>query len=185
MYLAAAGVGTLGVVDFDDVDASNLQRQILHGTADVGRPKVASARDRLKAINPNVTVETHHVRLTSANALDILGRYDVIVDGSDNFPTRYLVNDACVLLGKPNAYGAIFRFEGQASVFAAKNGPCYRCLFPEPPPPDLVPSCAEAGVFGVLPGPHRDHPGHRGDQADPRDRRAPRRAAWSCTTPCA
>jgi len=152
MYLAAAGVGTIGLVDFDDVDVSNLQRQILHGTPDVGRPKVASAKDRLKAINPNVTVETHHVQLTSANALDILGRYDVIVDGADNFPTRYLVNDACVLLGKPNAFGAIFRFEGQASVFAVKNGPCYRCLFPEPPPPGLVPSCAEAGVFGVLPG---------------------------------
>jgi adenylyltransferase/sulfurtransferase len=152
MYLAAAGVGTIGLVDFDDVDISNLQRQILHGTPDVGRPKVASARDRLKALNPNVTVETHHVQLTSANALDILGRYDVIVDGADNFPTRYLVNDACVLLGKPNAFGAIFRFEGQASVFAAKNGPCYRCLFPQPPPPGLVPSCAEAGVFGVLPG---------------------------------
>jgi len=152
MYLAAAGVGTIGLVDFDDVDISNLQRQILHGTPDVGRPKVASAKDRLKALNPNVTVETHHVQLTSANAFDILGRYDVIVDGADNFPTRYLVNDACVLLGKPNAFGAIFRFEGQASVFAVKNGPCYRCLFPEPPPPGLVPSCAEAGVFGVLPG---------------------------------
>jgi adenylyltransferase/sulfurtransferase len=152
MYLAAAGVGTIGLVDFDDVDISNLQRQILHGTPDVGRPKVASAKDRLKALNPNVTVETHHVQLTSANALDILRRYDVIVDGADNFPTRYLVNDACVLLGKPNAFGAIFRFEGQASVFAVKNGPCYRCLFPEPPPPGLVPSCAEAGVFGVLPG---------------------------------
>jgi adenylyltransferase/sulfurtransferase len=152
MYLAAAGVGTIGLVDFDDVDISNLQRQILHGTPDVGRSKVASAKDRLKALNPNVTVETHHVQLTSANAFDILGRYDVIVDGADNFPTRYLVNDACVLLGKPNAFGAIFRFEGQASVFAVKNGPCYRCLFPEPPPPGLVPSCAEAGVFGVLPG---------------------------------
>jgi adenylyltransferase/sulfurtransferase len=152
MYLAAAGVGTLGIVDFDDVDASNLQRQILHDTAHTGRPKVESARDRLRAINPNVSVETHQVRLTSANALDILGRYDVVLDGADNFPTRYLVNDACVLLGKPNAFGAIFRFEGQASVFGAKNGPCYRCLYPEPPPPGLVPSCAEAGVFGVLPG---------------------------------
>ena len=152
MYLAAAGVGTLGIVDFDDVDASNLQRQILHDTAGMGRPKVESARDRLKAINPNVSVEMHHVRLTSANALDILERYDVVLDGADNFPTRYLVNDACVLLGKPNAFGAIFRFEGQASVFAAKNGPCYRCIYPEPPPPGLVPSCAEAGVFGVLPG---------------------------------
>jgi adenylyltransferase/sulfurtransferase len=152
LYLAAAGVGTLGIVDCDDVDASNLQRQILHDTAGMGRPKVESARDRLKAINPNVSVEMHHVRLTSANALGILERYDVVLDGADNFPTRYLVNDACVLLGKPNAFGAIFRFEGQASVFAAKNGPCYRCIYPEPPPPGLVPSCAEAGVFGVLPG---------------------------------
>jgi len=152
MYLAAAGVGTLGIVDFDDVDASNLQRQILHDTAGTGRPKVESARDRLKAINPNVGIEMHHLRLTSANALDIMSRYDVVLDGADNFPTRYLVNDACVLLGKPNAFGAIFRFEGQASVFAAKNGPCYRCIYPEPPPPGLVPSCAEAGVFGVLPG---------------------------------
>ena len=152
MYLAAAGVGTLGVVDGDDVDASNLQRQILHDTAGMGRPKVESARDRLKAINPNVSVEMHHLRLTSANALGILERYDVVLDGADNFPTRYLVNDACVLLGKPNAFGAIFRFEGQASVFAAKNGPCYRCIYPEPPPPGLVPSCAEAGVLGVLPG---------------------------------
>jgi len=152
MYLAAAGVGTLGIVDDDEVDASNLQRQILHDTAGTGRPKVESARDRLRAINPNVSVEMHHVRLMSANALDILERYDIVLDGADNFPTRYLVNDACVLLGKPNAFGAIFRFEGQASVFAAKNGPCYRCIYPEPPPPGLVPSCAEAGVFGVLPG---------------------------------
>jgi len=152
MYLAAAGVGTLGIVDDDEVDASNLQRQILHDTAGMGRPKVESARDRLRAINPNVSVEMHHVRLMSANALDILERYDIVLDGADNFPTRYLVNDACVLLGKPNAFGAIFRFEGQASVFAAKNGPCYRCIYPEPPPPGLVPSCAEAGVFGVLPG---------------------------------
>jgi adenylyltransferase/sulfurtransferase len=152
MYLAAAGVGTLGIVDFDDVDASNLQRQILHDTAGTGRPKVESARDRLRAINPNVSVEMHRVRLTSANALGILERYDVVLDGADNFPTRYLVNDACVLLGKPNAFGAIFRFEGQASVFAARGGPCYRCIYPEPPPPGLVPSCAEAGVFGVLPG---------------------------------
>jgi molybdopterin/thiamine biosynthesis adenylyltransferase/rhodanese-related sulfurtransferase len=152
MYLAAAGVGTIGIVDDDVVDGSNLQRQILHDTAGLGRPKVESARDRLRAINPNVSVEMHHGRLTSANALDVLGRYDVVLDGADNFPTRYLVNDACVLLGKPNAFGAIFRFEGQASVFAARNGPCYRCLYPEPPPPGLVPSCAEAGVFGVLPG---------------------------------
>jgi len=152
LYLAAAGVGTLGLVDFDLVDASNLQRQILHGTPDVGRPKVESGRDRVLAINPEVAVETHQVRLTSANALDLVSAYDVVVDGADNFPTRYLVNDACVLAGKPNAYGAIFRFEGQASVFAAKDGPCYRCLFPEPPPPGEVPSCAEAGVLGVLPG---------------------------------
>jgi molybdopterin/thiamine biosynthesis adenylyltransferase/rhodanese-related sulfurtransferase len=152
MYLAAAGIGTLGIVDSDDVDASNLQRQILHDTASMGRPKVESARDRVKAINPNVSVEMHQVRLTSANALQILDRYDVVLDGADNFPTRYLVNDACVLLGKPNAFGAIFRFEGQASVFGARNGPCYRCIYPEPPPPGLVPSCAEAGVFGVLPG---------------------------------
>ena len=152
MYLAAAGIGTLGIVDDDAVDASNLQRQILHDSAGLGRPKVESARDRLKAINPNVSVEMHRVRLTSANALDILGRYDVVLDGADNFPTRYLVNDACVLLGKPNAFGAVFRFEGQASVFATKSGPCYRCIYPEPPPPGLVPSCAEAGVFGVLPG---------------------------------
>jgi adenylyltransferase/sulfurtransferase len=152
MYLAAAGVGTLGIVDDDQVDASNLQRQILHDTADIGRSKVESAKERLRAINPNVSVEAHHARLTSANALDILGRYDIVLDGADNFPTRYLVNDACVLLGKPNAFGAIFRFEGQASVFGAKNGPCYRCLYPEPPPPGLVPSCAEAGVFGILPG---------------------------------
>jgi adenylyltransferase/sulfurtransferase len=152
MYLAAAGIGTLGIVDSDVVDASNLQRQILHATADTGRPKVESAKDRLRAINPNVSVEMHYARLTSANALTILERYDVVVDGADNFPTRYLVNDACVLAGKPNAFGAIFRFEGQASVFGAKTGPCYRCVYPEPPPPGLVPSCAEAGVFGILPG---------------------------------
>jgi adenylyltransferase/sulfurtransferase len=152
LYLAAAGVGTLGLVDFDVVDASNLQRQILHGTPDVGRPKVESAQSRLKAINPNVAVEAHHVRFSAANALELAGAYDVVVDGADNFGTRYLVNDACVMTGKPNAYGAIFRFEGQASVFGAPGGPCYRCLFPEPPPAGLVPSCAEAGVLGVLPG---------------------------------
>ncbi len=152
MYLAAAGVGRLGIVDFDVVDYSNLQRQVIHGTPDVGRPKLDSARDTLHAINPEVHVETHEVALSSGNALDVLGGYDVIVDGTDNFPTRYLVNDACVLLGKPNAYGSIFRFEGQASVFAAKDGPCYRCLYPEPPPPGLVPSCAEGGVLGILPG---------------------------------
>ncbi len=152
LYLAAAGVGTLGLVDFDNVDASNLQRQILFSTSDVGRPKVEAARDRLKGLNPNLNVRVHEFPLTSSNALEVFKDYDVIVDGADNFPTRYLVNDACVLLGKPNAYGSIFRFDGQASVFATKGGPCYRCLYPEPPPPGLVPSCAEGGVLGVLPG---------------------------------
>ena len=152
MYLAAAGVGRLGIVDFDTVDFSNLQRQILHGTPDVGRSKLASAKDRLNALNPNVQVDTYETALSSQNALQIFEPYDIVVDGTDNFPTRYLVNDACVLLGKPNAYGSIFRFEGQASVFATKDGPCYRCLYPEPPPPGLVPSCAEGGVLGVLPG---------------------------------
>jgi sulfur-carrier protein adenylyltransferase/sulfurtransferase len=152
MYLAAAGVGRLGLVDFDVVDMSNLQRQIIHGTKDVGRPKIASARDRIQDINPHVEIETHETKLTSENALRLFVNYDVIVDGTDNFPTRYLVNDACVLTGKPNVYGSIFRFEGQASVFWAERGPCYRCLYPEPPPPGLVPSCAEGGVLGVLPG---------------------------------
>jgi adenylyltransferase/sulfurtransferase len=152
LYLAAAGVGTLGLVDFDDVDVSNLQRQILHGTKDIGRSKLESARARLRDVNPHVRVETHDTRLTSANALEIIGGYDIVVDGTDNFATRYLTNDACVLLGKPNVYGSIFRFEGQASVFGVKDGPCYRCLFPEPPPPGSVPSCAEGGVLGVLPG---------------------------------
>ena len=152
MYLAAAGVGRLGVVDFDVVDASNLQRQIIHGTKDVGRPKVSSAKDRLSDINPHIEIETHETKVTSDNALRLFVNYDVIVDGTDNFPTRYLVNDACVLTGKPNVYGSIFRFEGQASVFWAERGPCYRCLYPEPPPPGLVPSCAEGGVLGVLPG---------------------------------
>jgi molybdopterin/thiamine biosynthesis adenylyltransferase/rhodanese-related sulfurtransferase len=152
MYLAAAGVGTLGVVDFDVVDESNLQRQIIHGTSDVGRPKMESARDRITDINPNVNVEGFEEPLSSENALDIFKDFDVIVDGTDNFPTRYLVNDACVLSGKPNVYGSIFRFEGQASVFYAEEGPCYRCLYPEPPPPGLVPSCAEGGVLGILPG---------------------------------
>ncbi len=152
LYLAAAGVGTIGIVDFDVVDESNLQRQIIHGTSDVGRPKIESARDRIKEINPNVNVVAYEEALTSENALDIFKDYDVIVDGTDNFPTRYLVNDACVLLGKPNVYGSIFRFEGQASVFYAEEGPCYRCLYPEPPPPGLVPSCAEGGVLGILPG---------------------------------
>jgi sulfur-carrier protein adenylyltransferase/sulfurtransferase len=152
LYLGAAGVGTLGLVDFDVVDDTNLQRQIIHGTSDVGRPKLDSATDRLREINPYVVVEPHETWLTSDNALEIMRNYDVIVDGTDNFPTRYLVNDACVLLGKPNVYGSIFRFEGQVSVFWAQRGPCYRCLFREPPPPGLVPSCAEGGVLGVLPG---------------------------------
>jgi adenylyltransferase/sulfurtransferase len=152
LYLAAAGVGTLGIVDFDAVDSSNLQRQIIHGTPDVGRPKLESAKTRLTALNPHVRIVGHETALTSKNALDILRDYDVVVDGTDNFPTRYLVNDACVILKKPNAYGSIFRFEGQASVFATEGGPCYRCLYPEPPPPGLVPSCAEGGVLGVLPG---------------------------------
>ena len=152
MYLAAAGVGRIGVVDYDVVDFSNLQRQIIHGTPDVGRSKLASAKDRLNAINPHVDVQTYETALSSENAMELFAPYNVILDGTDNFPTRYLTNDACVLLGKPNAYGSIFRFEGQASVFAAKDGPCYRCLYPEPPPPGLVPSCAEGGVLGVLPG---------------------------------
>ena len=152
LYLAAAGVGTLGLIDFDVVDLSNLQRQVLHGTSDVGRSKLDSARDRIHDVNPHVAVDTYEMRLTSANALDILREYDIVVDGTDNFATRYLTNDACVLLGKPNVYGSIFRFEGQASVFATDDGPCYRCLYPDPPPPGLVPSCAEGGVFGVLPG---------------------------------
>jgi len=152
MYLAAAGVGTIGLVDFDVVDFSNLQRQILHSTPDVGRPKLISAKEKLNALNPEIEIRTHDVALSSQNALQLFEPYDVIVDGTDNFPTRYLVNDACVLLRKPNAYGSIFRFEGQASVFATKDGPCYRCLYPEPPPPGLVPSCAEGGVLGVLPG---------------------------------
>jgi len=152
LYLAAAGIGHLGLVDFDNVDASNLQRQVIHGTRDVGRAKIASAKERLNDLNPHVAIETFETRLTSENALDIIKDYDVVVDGTDNFPTRYLVNDACVLLGKPNVYGSIFRFEGQASVFSTKDGPCYRCLYPEPPPPGLVPSCAEGGVLGVLPG---------------------------------
>jgi molybdopterin/thiamine biosynthesis adenylyltransferase/rhodanese-related sulfurtransferase len=151
-YLAAAGVGTLGLVDFDTVDASNLQRQILYGTRDVGRPKAEVARERILALNPDVKVEVYPVRLASDNALAILRDYDVVVDGTDNFPTRYLTNDACVMLGRPNVHGSIFRFEGQATVFDARRGPCYRCLYPEPPPPGAVPSCAEGGVLGVLPG---------------------------------
>ncbi len=152
MYLAAAGVGRIGIVDFDVVDFSNLQRQIIHGTPDVGRSKLASARDRLLALNPHIQVDTYEEALSSENALRLFEPYDIILDGTDNFPTRYLVNDACVILGKPNTYGSIFRFEGQASVFGTKHGPCYRCLYPEPPPPGLVPSCAEGGVLGVLPG---------------------------------
>ncbi|HEY9013518.1 MAG TPA: molybdopterin-synthase adenylyltransferase MoeB, partial [Gemmatimonadales bacterium] len=152
LYLAAAGVGTIGIVDFDVVDLTNLQRQIVHGTSTLGQPKLESAAARLNDVNPNVRIERHETRLTSQNALEILGEYDIVVDGTDNFPTRYLVNDACVLLGKPNVYGSIFRFEGQASLFYAKEGPCYRCLYSEPPPPGLVPSCAEGGVLGVLPG---------------------------------
>jgi len=152
LYLAAAGIGTLGLVDFDVVDASNLQRQIIHATPDIGRKKLDSAAEKLTALNPELHVIKHDTRLTSANALGIFKDYDVVADGTDNFPTRYLVNDACVLLGIPNAYGSIFRFEGQASVFAAPDAPCYRCLYPEPPPPGLVPSCAEGGVLGILPG---------------------------------
>ncbi len=152
LYLAAAGVGRIGLVDFDIVDFSNLQRQVLHGTPDVGRPKLHSAKDRLQAINPEVIVDLFESRLTSQNALRICDPYDIIIDGTDNFPTRYLVNDVCVLLGKPNVYGSIFRFDGQASVFFPPQGPCYRCLYPEPPPPGEVPSCAEGGVLGILPG---------------------------------
>jgi len=152
LYLAAAGVGTLGIVDDDVVEESNLQRQVLHGTQAIGTPKVASATARLRDLNPMVAVESHPDRLTSANALDIVRGYDLVIDGSDNFPTRYLVNDACIFTGRPDVYGAIFRFEGQVSVFGAAGGPCYRCLFRDPPPPELVPSCEEAGVLGVIPG---------------------------------
>jgi molybdopterin/thiamine biosynthesis adenylyltransferase/rhodanese-related sulfurtransferase/molybdopterin converting factor small subunit len=152
LYLAAAGVGTIGLVDFDVVDFTNLQRQVIHGTKDVGRPKLDSAADRMRDINPHINIVKHNAMLSSENALEILKDYDIIADGTDNFPTRYLVNDACVLLGKPNVYGSIFRFEGQCTVFAYPGGPCYRCLYPEPPPPGLVPSCAEGGVLGILPG---------------------------------
>ncbi|MGA9354700.1 MAG: molybdopterin-synthase adenylyltransferase MoeB [Terriglobales bacterium] len=152
LYLTAAGVGTLGIVDFDVVDYTNLQRQIIHTTADVGRKKLDSAAEKLKAINPFLNLRKFETRLTSANALELFSEFDIVADGTDNFPTRYLVNDACVLSGKPNVYGSIFRFEGQASVFATEGGPCYRCLYPEPPPPGLVPSCAEGGVLGILPG---------------------------------
>ncbi|MGC1106957.1 MAG: molybdopterin-synthase adenylyltransferase MoeB [Candidatus Acidiferrales bacterium] len=152
LYLAAAGVGRLGIVDFDVVDFTNLQRQVIFGTSDVGRKKLTAARERLLNLNPEIQIDAYETRLTSDNALDILRDYDIVADGTDNFPTRYLVNDACVLLGKPNVYGSIFRFEGQASIFGYPGGPCYRCLYPEPPPPGLVPSCAEGGVLGVLPG---------------------------------
>jgi adenylyltransferase/sulfurtransferase len=152
LYLTAAGIGTLGLVDFDVVDTSNLQRQIIHSTKDVGRKKLDSAAEKLTALNPSIKIVKHETMLTSANALEILKDYDIVADGTDNFPTRYLINDACVLLGKPNVYGSIFRFEGQASVFATAEGPCYRCLYPDPPPPGLVPSCAEGGVLGILPG---------------------------------
>ncbi|MCH7978413.1 MAG: molybdopterin-synthase adenylyltransferase MoeB [Acidobacteria bacterium] len=152
LYLAAAGVGKLGLVDFDVVDFTNLQRQIIHSTETVGQPKLQSAKNRLSGLNPHIEIETYETALSSKNALDLFRDYDIVADGTDNFPTRYLVNDACVLLGKPNVYGSIFRFEGQASVFATKEGPCYRCLYPEPPPPGLVPSCAEGGVLGILPG---------------------------------
>lgn len=152
LYLAAAGVGTIGLVDFDVVDVTNLQRQVLYTTADIGRPKLDAATERLRAMNPHVNIEPHAVTLDASNALQLVSAYDVVLDGTDNFTARYLVNDACVIAGRPNAYGSIFRFEGQASVFAAKDGPCYRCLHPEPPPPGLVPNCAEAGVLGVLPG---------------------------------
>jgi adenylyltransferase/sulfurtransferase len=152
LYLAAAGVGTIGIVDFDVVDLTNLQRQVLHSTQDVGKPKLTSAKETIFGINPNVNVETYETRLTSENALELFSKYDIIVDGTDNFPTRYLVNDACVILGKPNVYGSIFRFDGQVTVFDANQGPCYRCLYAAPPPPGLVPSCAEGGVLGVLPG---------------------------------
>ncbi len=152
LYLAAAGVGRIGLVDFDSVDLTNLQRQILFGTSDIGRPKIEAAADRLRNLNPDIQIDQFETRLTSENALDMLKNYDIVVDGTDNFPTRYLVNDACVILGKPNVYGSIFRFEGQITIFGALGGPCYRCLYPEPPPPGLVPSCAEGGVLGVLPG---------------------------------
>lgn len=152
LYLAAAGIGRLGIVDFDTVDVTNLQRQIIHSTKDVGRPKLESAKEKIEVINQNVKVETYETRLTSGNALDIISKYDLVVDGTDNFPTRYLINDACVFLNKPYVYGSIFRFDGQVTVFNPKKGPCYRCLYPAPPPPELVPNCAEAGVLGILPG---------------------------------
>ena len=166
LYLAAAGVGRIGLVDFDVVDVSNLQRQVIHGTSDIGRKKLDSAGDRMKEINPNIRIDKFDTGLSSENALEILRDYDIVVDGTDNFPTRYLVNDACVLLKKPNVYGSIFRFEGQATVFAYEDGPCYRCLYPEPPPPGLVPSCAEGGVLGHSARHHRRDSGHRNGEAD-------------------
>ena len=184
LYLAAAGVGRIGLVDFDVVDFSNLQRQILHGTADVGRPKLQSAKERILAVNPETQIDLYETKLDSANALEILEPYDLVIDGTDNFPTRYLVNDACVLLKKPNVYGSIFRFDGQASVFAPAQGPCYRCLYPEPPPPGEVPSCAEGGVLGILPGPDRLHPGDRSRQADHRQGLAAHRAAVALRRAC-
>jgi sulfur-carrier protein adenylyltransferase/sulfurtransferase len=178
LYLAAAGVGTLGLVDFDTVDATNLQRQVLYGESDLGRPKLDAALARLGDMNPHVRLVAHPERLTSANALRIIADYDIVVDGTDNFPTRYLVNDACVLLGKRNVYGSILKFEGQLSVFAGgDDAPCYRCLFRQPPPPGLVPSCAEGGVLGVLPGHHRLAPGAGGHQAHHRRRGAHDRPA--------
>ena len=177
LYLAAAGVGTIGLVDFDRVDISNLQRQVLYGTNDVGRIKLEAARERIHDINPQAEVVLHESRFTSENAPDIVAPYDVIIDGSDNFPTRYLSNDVCVFARKPNIYGSVFRFEGQASLFAPHlGGPCYRCLFPEPPPPGAAPSCAEAGVLGVLPGYHRINPGDGSIEADHRHGRNPGRA---------
>ena len=178
LYLAAAGIGTLGLVDFDVVDLSNLQRQVLHGTRDVGRAKLESAADHIHDINPHVAIERFETRLTSANALEIIREFDLVIDGTDNFQTRYLVNDACFLTGRLNVYGSIFRFEGQASVFAAPGGPCYRCLFREPPPPGLVPSCAEGGVLGVLPGAGGNYSGDGSHQADSRGRRV---TDWTAT----
>ena len=172
MYLAAAGVGTLGIVDFDTVDESNLQRQIIHGQSDIGRPKAESAASSVREINPYVNVVIHNTALDNDNVFEIFGQYDLIVDGTDNFATRYMVNDACVLLNKPYVWGSIYRFDGQASVFWAEHGPCYRCLYPEPPPPGMVPSCAEGGVLGVLCASVGVDPGHRGDQGADRHRRA-------------
>ena len=175
LYLAAAGIGTLGIIDDDIVDDSNLQRQVAHTTDRIGMPKVESARIAIEALNPDVNVITYQTRLDKENILDIFADYDIILDGTDNFSTRYLINDACVLLGKPNVHGSIFRFEGQATVFDPPDGPCYRCIFPDPPPPDLAPNCAEGGVLGVLPGIDRSHPGDRGAQARARHRHFPLR----------